>query len=57
MVNPFIKSLNDAIMPIGAKMYQQAAEEQKSGDAVGGDDKKKSKKDDEAVEGEVIDEK
>ncbi|QQS21980.1 molecular chaperone DnaK [Candidatus Saccharibacteria bacterium] len=52
-----IKSLNDAIMPIGAKMYQQAAEEQKSGDAVGGDDKKKSKKDDEAVEGEVIDEK
>jgi molecular chaperone DnaK len=52
-----IKSLNDAIMPIGAKMYQQAAEEQKSEDAVGSDDKKKSKKDDEAVEGEVVDEK
>jgi molecular chaperone DnaK len=53
------KALNDAIMPIGAKMYQQAAEESKDESAA--DDakgKKKSKKDkDEPVEGEVVDEK
>ena len=44
------KELSDKIMPIGAKMYQQAsAEEPKS------DDKKSDNKDDEAVEGEVVD--
>ena len=45
------KALNDAIMPIGAKMYQQASEEAKpeEGDA-------KSDKKDEPVEGEVVDE-
>jgi molecular chaperone DnaK len=46
------KALNDAIMPIGAKMYEQAAKEEapasEDGDAT---------KSDEAVEGEVIDEK
>ena len=53
-----IKALNDAIMPIGAKMYQQASEEPKAENTESGDDKKKkSKKDDEAVEGEVVDEK
>lgn len=55
-----IKALNDAIMPIGAKMYQQASEEQPAeGDTKADkkDKKKKSKKDDEAVEGEVVDEK
>jgi molecular chaperone DnaK len=43
------KALNDAIMPIGAKLYQAAAEDEKSeeGDA--------EKKDDEPVEGEVVD--
>ena len=41
------KKLNDAIMPIGAKMYQQASADAKS------DDDKKS--DDGTVEGEVVD--
>ncbi len=45
-----MKALNDAIMPIGAKMYEQAAP------AEGESDEKKSEKD-EPVEGEVIDEK
>ena len=47
-----VKALNDAIMPIGAKMYQAAAEDAKTeeGDA---DDKKSGK--DEPVEGEVVD--
>ena len=40
-----MKELNDKIMPIGAKMYQQASEESKKDD----------KKDDDAVEGEVVD--
>jgi len=54
-----VKALNDAIMPIGAKMYQQTAEEAKSEAETEADDgKKKSKKDkDEPVEGEVVDEK
>jgi molecular chaperone DnaK len=46
-----VKALNDAIMPIGAKMYEQAAKE----DAPASEDAEK--KDDEPVEGEVIDEK
>ena len=46
-----MKKLNDAIMPIGAKMYQAASEDKKSDD-----DKKDDKKDDDgAVEGEVVD--
>lgn len=47
-----IKALNDAIMPIGAKMYQQAGPEEPTADAK----EKKSDKD-EPVEGEVVDEK
>lgn len=43
------KALNDAIMPIGAKMYEAAAKEEAP---ASGDDKK-----DEPVEGEVVDEK
>ncbi len=44
------KELSDKIMPIGAKMYQQAsAEDDKK------DDKKSKKDDDEPVEGEVVD--
>lgn len=46
-----VKALNDAIMPIGAKMYEQAAKEESKPD-----DEKKSDKD-EPVEGEVVDEK
>jgi molecular chaperone DnaK len=47
-----VKALNDAIMPIGAKMYQQSADEAKT------DEKKSdSKKADAPVEGEVVDEK
>lgn len=46
-----MKKLNDAIMPIGAKMYQAASDDKKSDD-----DKKDDKKDgDGAVEGEVVD--
>lgn len=56
------KALTDAIMPIGAKLYQAAAEEDKadeSSDESGNKDDKKSKQksDDEPVEGEVIDDK
>ena len=46
------KALQDAIMPIGAKMYEAAAKEAES-EAKDGEEKKK---DDEAVEGEVVDE-
>ena len=51
------KELNDAIMPIGAKMYQQAEGDAKDGEAktrhVKSDDKKSDK--DDSVEGEVVD--
>jgi len=47
-----LKALNDAIMPIGAKMYEQAAKEEAP--AEEGEEDKKS---DEPVEGEVVDEK
>ena len=43
------KTLNDKIMPIGAKMYQAAADSKKS------ESEKNDKKDDEPVEGEVVD--
>ncbi|HVV66933.1 MAG TPA: molecular chaperone DnaK [Candidatus Saccharimonadales bacterium] len=54
------KELNDKIMPIGAKMYEQASAESGSDDsgsdeAESGDDK--SDKNDGAVEGEVVDDK
>ena len=42
------KALNDAIMPIGAKLYQAAADDKK-------DDKSEDKKDGGTVEGEVVD--
>jgi molecular chaperone DnaK len=48
-----VKALNDAIMPIGAKMYEQAAKDEKP--AGEGDEKTDDK--DEPVEGEVVDEK
>ncbi|MBQ8156952.1 molecular chaperone DnaK [Candidatus Saccharibacteria bacterium] len=49
-----MKALNDAIMPIGAKMYQAAADDKKSTskDAKSSSD---DSKDDDAVEGEVVD--
>ncbi len=54
------KELNDVLMPIGAKMYEAAAEEAKAAEGADGksDDKKDKKdKDDGPVEGEVVDEK
>ena len=61
------KTLNEAVMPIGAKMYEQAAEEgsdEESGDVADatasdakGSKDKKSKAKDEPVEGEVVDDK
>lgn len=51
-----VKALNDAIMPIGAKMYEAVAKE--SANETKADAKKgKKAKDDETVEGEVVDEK
>ncbi|MDO4712336.1 MAG: molecular chaperone DnaK [Candidatus Saccharibacteria bacterium] len=50
------KELQDAIMPIGAKLYQAAAEDDKAEDAKKSDGKKAKKSDkDEPVEGEVVD--
>ena len=48
------KDLSEKIMPIGAKMYQQASDDAKKGeDKAGKSDNKAS--DDDAVEGEVVD--
>ena len=47
------KKLNDAIMPIGAKMYQQASNDAKSEDKK--EDSSDNKSDDGTVEGEVVD--
>jgi len=49
-----LKALNDAIMPIGAKMYEQAAKEEAPAEDS---EAKTDDKSDEAVEGEVVDEK
>ena len=46
------KALNDKLMPIGAKMYEQAG----TGDSDSADDEKSDDKKDEPVEGEVVDE-
>ena len=52
-----MKALNDAIMPIGAKMYEAASKEAEQ-PADGGKQEAEGKKDkDEPVEGEVVDEK
>jgi len=53
------KELNDKLMPIGSKMYEQAsADEAKSDDSEKPDDKDdESEKKDSAVEGEVVDDK
>jgi molecular chaperone DnaK len=48
------KELNDKIMPIGAKMYEQASKEEKP--AEEGEDSKGKNDKDEPVEGEVIEE-
>ncbi len=55
-----VKELNDKIMPIGAKMYEQASKDETKDSDDKSDDKPKSKKndaDDEPVEGEVVDDK
>ena len=50
------KELSDKLMPIGAKMYEQAAKDEKPAEDTEASDDKKSDKD-EPVEGEVVDEK
>lgn len=51
------KELGDKIMPIGAKMYEEAAKEEGDKDSEDKSDDDKDKKDkDEPVEGEVVDE-
>ncbi|MBP7760395.1 molecular chaperone DnaK [Candidatus Saccharibacteria bacterium] len=54
-----MKSLNDAIMPIGAKMYEAASKEAEQSAESGKQEAegKKDNKSDEPVEGEVVDEK
>lgn len=49
-----VKALNDAIMPIGAKMYEQASQENSKEEAPASEDGEK--KDNGPVEGEVVDE-
>ena len=49
-----VKELNDAIMPIGAKMYQQAEGDKSEGETKTHKVKSEDKKDD-SVEGEVVD--
>ena len=49
-----MKELNDKIMPIGAKMYEQASKDDVKTDTKA-DSKSKSSDNDEAVEGEVVD--
>lgn len=49
-----VKALNDAIMPIGAKLYEAASKEESKSE---GAEKSDDKKDDEPVEGEVVDDK
>ena len=49
-----MKELNDKIMPIGAKMYEQASKDDAKTDTKA-DSKSKSSDNDEAVEGEVVD--
>jgi molecular chaperone DnaK len=59
------KALNDKLMPIGAKMYEQAAKEEKPAEDAAAEPEEKSseekssddKKDDDPVEGEVVDDK
>lgn len=46
-----VKELNDKLMPIGAKMYEQKSEDDDS------DEKPKKEDSDEPIEGEVVDEK
>jgi chaperone protein dnaK len=50
------KTLQDTIMPIGARLYQAANEEKSADDSKSQDDSKKRDKD-EPVEGEVVDNK
>jgi molecular chaperone DnaK len=49
------QELNDKIMPIGAKMYEEAAAETSTDDAS--DSESEDAKDDDAIEGEVVDDK
>jgi len=50
------KELNDKLMPIGSKMYEQAEKEEAPSEGEGGETKKADDKD-EPIEGEVVDDK
>lgn len=50
-----LKELNDIIMPIGAKMYEETQKDSSADDAAAGEKDSKSK--DEPIEGEVVEEK
>ncbi len=50
------KELNDKLMPIGAKMYEAAAEAEKPGEDAASDEAKDGKKAEDPIEGEVVDE-
>lgn len=53
-----VKSLNDAIMPIGAKLYEAAdAKKDEEADSKAEKEDSKGKKREDAVEGEVVDDK
>ncbi len=51
------KELNDQLMPIGAKMYEQAEKNAPAADVESNDKKEDTKTKDDTVEGEVIDDK
>lgn len=51
------KELNDKLMPIGAKMYEQASADSGKSDDSGSDDSEDDGKKDETIEGEVVDDK
>jgi molecular chaperone DnaK len=51
------KELNDKLMPIGAKMYEQGSADSKAGDEAKGEGDDKDDKKDDAIEGEVVDDK
>jgi molecular chaperone DnaK len=51
------KELNDKMMPIGAKMYEQSAEEAETAETAKTDEAKEAGAGDDTIEGEVVDDK
>lgn len=52
-----LKALNDAIMPIGAKLYQESSSDADASDGSPAADSTEKKADDDTIEGEVVDDK